>query len=196
MNRFFFLIFLFTGICLSQNFNAGIICGINTSQVSGDNLSGFNKLGVRLGGFVNRDLGSFITQLELQYINKGSREYINNEKYEEGYRFEINYIEIPCLVKKKLSEKHLLEAGISIAYILNWSEQINGYLEPGIELNKLDYNIHFGIDYKIVNNLYLNTRLSNSFLPIRKHGSGQTYKWNRGQYNTCLSFVLLYIIKK
>jgi len=196
MNKIIILFFLFSGFCFSQNFNAGIIYGINTSQVSGDNLSGFNKIGVRLGGFVNRDFGSFITQLELQYINKGSRQYISNNSFEEGYRFTLNYVEIPCLIKKELSGKHLIEAGISIAHILNWSEKINGYLEPGIDINKLDYNLHIGLDYKIINNLYLNTRLSNSFIPIRKHGSGQTYKWNKGQYNTSLSFILLYLIKK
>ena len=194
MNRFFLLFYLVTGICLSQNFNAGIICGINTSQVSGDNLSGFNKLGVRLGGFVNRDNGSFITQLELQYINKGSREHIDNQTYQEGYRFDLNYIEIPCIIKKPLSKKHLIEAGASVAYILSWSETLNGYLEPSLDVNKLDYNLHIGLDYKINNNLYVNSRLSNSIFPIRKHSSGQTYQWNRGQYNTCLSFIVYYYL--
>ena len=33
-----------------------------------------------------------------------------------------------------------------------------------------------------------------SIFPIRKHSSGQTYQWNRGQYNTCLSFILYYYL--
>ena len=43
MNKFLLFFFL-TSVSwvFSQNFDAGILAGINTSQVSGDNLSGFN----------------------------------------------------------------------------------------------------------------------------------------------------------
>ena len=70
MNRIHILsIFIFFHLfTFGQNFNAGGIIGINTSQVSGDNLSGFNKLGVRIGGFVNREFNAFTAQIELQYI--------------------------------------------------------------------------------------------------------------------------------
>ena len=35
--------------CYGQNFKAGLIAGISTSQVSGDQLGGFNKLGIKFG---------------------------------------------------------------------------------------------------------------------------------------------------
>ena len=95
MNRILILFLFFSGFCISQNFEAGPIIGINTSQVSFDNLAGFNKLGLRIGAFVNRKFNKFDGQIELQYINKGSREKINNNTYNEGYRFQLNYIEIP-----------------------------------------------------------------------------------------------------
>ena len=37
----------------SQKFNGGIIGGISISQVSGDDLAGFNCLGLVFGGFSN-----------------------------------------------------------------------------------------------------------------------------------------------
>ena len=46
----FFLTFFMSDIS-SQNFKGGIITGLNTSQVSGDLLSGFNKLGWIAGGY-------------------------------------------------------------------------------------------------------------------------------------------------
>ena len=94
----------------------------------------------------------------------------------------------------KHNPKTFLEIGCAVGYLLNWEEEINGYPEGGIEVNNLDYNIHVGFDYKLTKKLYLNTRLSNSITPIRKHASEQTYRWNKGQYNTNLSFILYYYI--
>jgi len=63
MKKIFFLIIFIGSInycCLSQEFNAGISAGISTSQVSGDNLAGFNKAGIILGGFVNRKINNYL----------------------------------------------------------------------------------------------------------------------------------------
>ncbi|MFM8917100.1 MAG: hypothetical protein ACKOGP_05095 [Bacteroidota bacterium] len=40
------------------------------------------------------------------------------------------------------------------------------------------------------------SRFETSLLPIRPHLSGQTYQWNRGQYNTVLLFALQYRFNK
>ena len=177
-----------------QNITAGTILGINTSQVSGDNLGGFNKIGVNLGGFVIGKFKKFDTQIELKYINKGSREIIDNQTYNEGYRFHISYLEIPLMIKKSLSKKHSIELGWSIAYLVKWEETYNGANEARIELNNTDFSFLMGYNYKLRKNLYLNSRLSNSITPIRPHNSGQIYRWNKGQYNTSISFSILYQI--
>ena len=194
MNRIIILFLFLSGACFSQSFQAGTIIGINTSQVSGDNLAGFNKLGARLGAFVNKKMGSFTAQIEFQYINKGSKELVDTESYAQGYKFFLNYLEIPISLKTEVYNKTFLEIGCAVGYLLNWEEEINGYPEGGIEVNNLDYNIHVGFDYKLTKKLYLNTRLSNSITPIRNHASEQTYRWNKGQYNTNLSFILYYYI--
>ena len=67
MKKYLILI-LFPVFCISQDFNAGIIGGFSTSQVSGDELSGFNKIGPRIGCFVNKKINWYYLQLELQYI--------------------------------------------------------------------------------------------------------------------------------
>ena len=40
----------------SQNFGGGIILGVNTSQVGGDDLSGFHKAGPIVGIFSNKSM--------------------------------------------------------------------------------------------------------------------------------------------
>ena len=49
---FLFIILISVNV-KSQNFNGGLIGGISTSQVSGDNLSGYNKAGLFLGLFAS-----------------------------------------------------------------------------------------------------------------------------------------------
>ena len=191
-----FFLFIISSFCFGQNFNAGMIFGINTSQVSFDNLSGFNKLGIRSGAFVNKQFNTFEGQIELLYINKGSREKIDPQMYSEGYKFHLNYLEIPISFKKIIYKHIQLESGIGISYLLDWSEKYDGVDNYGVEMNKIEYSAHIGLEYEIRKNIYFNTRLSNSILPIRSHSSEPIYKWYHGQYNTSISFVLYYYFLK
>ena len=51
-----FTVLLFCGFLTlsiqAQNFGGGLIAGLSTSQVAGDNLAGFNKIGMMAGAFV------------------------------------------------------------------------------------------------------------------------------------------------
>ena len=103
-------VFIISSFCFGQNFNAGTIVGINTSQVSFDNLSGFNKIGIRGGAFVNKQFHSFEGQIELLYINKGSRSMAlisNDYSYIDNYILKLNYVEIPIIIEKKNIQIHL-----------------------------------------------------------------------------------------
>ena len=88
--RFFFFILIIPIFLFSQNFEAGFIGGVSMSQVSGDNLSGFNKIGPRIGLFVNRDVNRYNLQLELHYQTKGSRKTINYSD-QNNYTDNLNY---------------------------------------------------------------------------------------------------------
>lgn len=199
MNKISILfVFIISSFCFGQNFNAGTILGINTSQVSFDNLSGFNKIGIRGGAFINKQFHSFEGQIELLYINKGSREKIDQEMYSEGYRLYINYLEIPISFKKEIYKKTKLESGMGISFLLDWTEKYDGFDFPnyGFEMKKIEYSAHIGLEYEIRKNIYFNIRLSNSILPIRSHSLDPIYKWYHGQYNTSISFVVYYYFLK
>ena len=140
-------------IAESQNINAGSIIGINTSQVSGDKLSGFNKFGFRVGGFVNGDFNKLNIQIELQYINKGSRETIKKDMYNEGYKFQVNYIEMPLLINKIIYRNTSIETGLVIGYLLNWSETYDNLDSSGIDVNQTEYSFLIGFTQKISENI-------------------------------------------
>ena len=190
-----FIILALPFICISQDFNAGIIGGFSTSQVSGDQLSGFNKIGPRVGFFVNRKINWYNLQLELQYIRKGSKNTINNSNEHIdhlNYNLHLDYIGVPVLFSFDLKKKINIELGHAINILINQKEEIDYYIENSRQVNRLESAILISLVYKLSEKYSLNIRGSNSILPIRKHSSGEVYKLNRGQYNTVLCFSLYY----
>ena len=135
--------------------------------------------------------------MEIQYINKGSRENIGQNTYSEGYRFNTNYIEMPLLIQKSNSYIYDIdiELGLIFGYLLNWTETIDGIDESGDDINSIEYSFLIGFTKQIYQQLYLNTRLSNSLFPIRGTLSKLDLRGNP-QYNTCISFSLYYFLNK
>ena len=64
-----------TNLTIGQNFNPLVLAGISTSQVSADDLSGFNKLGLKIGlGVTHRINNATRGELSLYYLDKGSKD--------------------------------------------------------------------------------------------------------------------------
>ena len=90
----FALIILISNNVKSQNFKGGIIGGIATTQVSGDNLGGYNKAGLCIGVFTQLPISPISNiKMEMEYIQKGSR----NPKLNQNGIPDIStsYLEIP-----------------------------------------------------------------------------------------------------
>jgi hypothetical protein len=197
MKKIFFLIIFFCCInycSLSQEFNAGISAGISTNQVSGDNLAGFNKAGIILGGFVNRKINNLLmVQIEMLYIQKGSSN--PNQNVNNLADIHLDYIEIPLLAIIKNSEKLYIEGGVHCSALIDgYYQDLYGELENQTSFDNFELGAIIGISYNLSSKISLNTRLSNSIIPIAEHASGQTYKFNKGKYNTGLNFILKYQI--
>ena len=180
----------------AQNFGGGLILGLSTSQVSGDYLGGFNKAGLLVGGFIDLQLSKTLKgQMEMTFIQKGS----NNPNMNENNYSDINlsYVEIPFLLKYLQSSTIAIEGGIETAFLISASDNdIYGQISASStkEFNTTDISIFIGMDYSINPRLILNSRISNSIIPIRAHASGATFQLNKGQYNSVLSFALHYIL--
>ena len=180
----------------AQNFGGGLILGLSTSQVSGDYLGGFNKAGLLVGGFIDLQLSKTLKgQMEMTFIQKGS----NNPNMNENNYSDINlsYVEIPFLLKYLQSSTIAIEGGIETAFLISASDNdIYGQISASStkEFNTTDISIFIGMDYSINPRLILNSRISNSIIPIRTHASGATFQLNKGQYNSVLSFALHYIL--
>ncbi len=121
------LLFLLQGNAHAQMFRGGLKAGLTASEVSGDDAGGPNKLGWFAAVYTNMDVRPFTRlQLELMYIQKGSRDFFDPWDEEHGnpnnsllsgliflkddpiepdpsgyrdYRFYLHYVEIPVLIQ-------------------------------------------------------------------------------------------------
>ena len=202
-----FALFIFCGFLISnlqaQNFGGGIILGLSTSQVGGDDLGGFNKAGILAGFFTNKSISELLSfQMEMTYIQKGSNNpNMNNSERLQDYEkpdISSSYIEIPLLLKYHQSAVLKIEGGIQFANLIKayyndtYGEISTTTIDPFIDY---DIGLLIGMDYKFSENLSLNTRISNSILPIGEEDYNHPTTYNstrKGKYNSVLSFAIHY----
>lgn len=177
-----------------SEFKAGVIAGISTSQISGDDLAGFHKFGINAGVFSRYTFSKkYSAQFEVTFIQKGSRKTPDAEKGDMTfYRLNLNYIEIPVLLKYK--HKHFVfEAGPYASYLINFTEENEQGPLPMIRpFYKYDIGGAIGINYDFTEHFQMNWRYTNSWFPVRPHLSNANFRWNRGQLNSVIEFTLHY----
>lgn len=193
---FVIFLLLISDVITAQKFNGGVLGGLSASEISGDGKWGPNHAGIYAGFFVNRyfsNRSSF--QMELDFIQKGSRENPDSTNNYDFYLLRLNYVELPLHYKYDFNEKGTLEAGLSLGVLIYSHEEGNpGNPPTGGDFDKTDLSFNFGAFYTIIENLRINIRYSNSLIKVRDHSGGATYRLNQGQYNEVLSFTLHYII--
>ncbi|MFB6257838.1 MAG: porin family protein [Flavobacteriales bacterium] len=195
----------FSGSLLAQDrsFKAGFAAGLNTSQISGDDLSGFHQFGLAGGLFVSRPVSDKVT-LELQFLfsQKGSRKTPNPKKGDYSfYNLRVNYVDLPLMLGYNFGSFELFGGPLIGAKVGGVTEETENGSIPDADrpdFEPFDVGVHAGIGYKLMEQLHFDLRLSNSILPARKFtggtvnnkGTGQYL--NRGQYHTVVSFLVKY----
>ncbi len=180
------------GFSKGQEFNGGLLAGVAAAEISGDRLEGPNKPGIYAGAFVNR----YITQrsslqMELNFVQKGSRKNPDSLDY-STYLLRLNYVELFLHYKWDFGDRFTLEAGPSLGVLVNKYEEADGFILEEPEFQSTDLSGNIGLFVTITDRLRFNLRYSNSILAVRPHSRGQTYRWNKGQYNEVLSFTFHY----
>jgi hypothetical protein len=184
----------------AQDFGGGVILGLSTSQVGGDDLAGFHKAGLLLGVFANKSITEILSfQMEMTYIQKGSNNpNMNNPEHPNLLPdISLSYIEVPLLLQYNQSDKLKIEGGVLTAYLVDGHyNDLNGKMpnEPNPFIS-YDIGLLLGIDYKYSENISLNTRIGNSILPIGSEDYENQVPYNsskKGKYNSVLSFALHY----
>lgn len=189
-----FLFLMINNIARGQSFKAAVLAGINSSQVSGDELSGFNKVGLFIGGSAILPVSEkSLVEMELLFIQKGSKTPTPKDGAANYfYRMSLNYLEVPLIYTFQPVKYVSVHAGPTFGVLVGSREEDNaGELTGQIPFQKTELGIDGGLSVYFSEHLSLTMRLSTSLLPIRKTGAN-TPLFESGQYNSGLAFFLQY----
>jgi opacity protein-like surface antigen len=200
-----FIIFIFlSGYIYSQRFGGGADAGITFSQIDGDKLSGYNKLGFSGGFFVNTKINnSLVGQLEIKYIEKGASTHfqITNPVISV---ITLKYIEFPFIIRYKFDfhqkyKRYSIMAGPYLGVLFaETGRDESGRVDPQnlLQYHKLDFGGIIGAQYKITEKLNFDFRYSYSLIRTYKiPGGSPGGPWYfRGHYNNVINFSLYFQI--
>ena len=183
--------------CISlhaQKFNAGLFGGVTASQVDGDSYSGFNKLGMTAGAFVNRLIDYQIYwQLEIKYVTRGVYKGPTDSD-QTLYGSTYHYVELPLSVHYLYDEKIQVEAGASPEVLITtrfWDQ--DSTIDPATypDNRRIGLSVFGGLYYWFNPSLGAGIRYTYSAIPFR-----DPQEWNhpryRGYFHNVISLTLAY----
>ena len=182
----------------AQSFIGGISAGASFSQVDGDKMAGYNKAGLIVGGFVNKQLGNKVSaQLEMLYIGKGSKRGANPNKGIFDYRrISLHYVEVPVVLQLWYEKLNLtLEGGLSYGVLISSREE-DEYGETILvgPFKKNELGLITGVSYLLSDAFAVGLRFAYSILPIASEIEIINGRRYGGSYNNLICVKLNYLM--
>lgn len=163
-----------------SRFYGGVRVGFTASQISGDDLAGFHKVGAHAGLYVNRAVvpsGRLKLQLELDFTMKGSHSHTpKNQIADNFYSLTLGYVEMPLLVVWTAGKWTLwgqlfqfdLEIGpVFGVNVFSREREANGLIEGRPPFRWYEFSGLAGISLQVADHHSVNFRYGNSFVPVR-----------------------------
>ena len=202
-----------TTVLSAQIIKGEAIVGMNLTQVDGDEVYGFRKVGANVGAGVMIPFdrkGRWDISLEALFSQKGayqSPQYndvdsLGNPLTGE-YKLNLNYVEVPVLVM--FTDKDFISAGAGFSWgrLVGVQEWEHGQLVESTTIengtyNQNDFSILADVRIRIWQALKFNLRYQYSMVKIRTREfsdlAGNT--WTRDQFNNVISFRLIYVFNE
>lgn len=170
-------------------FRAGVVAGFNFSQIDGDNLAGYNKIGFNAGGKAYAFLEPKLSlSFELLFSQKGSQSVLKRTPPEDHERTTISYAEIPVLLNYHDKKQATIGAGLSYSRFLFYRRIVGGADVTDIDVIPVGGNdLAFVADGMLLigQHFGLNLRFSYSIVPIG-HSANSAAR-NQGLFNNVVS---------
>jgi len=174
------LALLAPGNVYAQRFEAAAVAGLNACQVDGDDLAGFDKVGLT-GGFKAIVLfeSRFRANMEFLYSERGSRPDVLNPEYDPSVHINLKYIELPVYFsygdwwqEEDEYYKVAFHGGFSYGRLMDAST-IDEFHSPDMSLdllvpyfNENDVSWLVGFDYRFSPRWGLNARYTHGITPL------------------------------
>lgn len=183
------VLFLALSTVASAQFSAGILAGMNMSQVDGDYLSGYNKLGFIGGIAINGKVNDkWLVGFEIDYSMKGSKERSNPDNPKPTlFRLRYDYIEFPIKVTRKIRDFDVYAGPtIGVNVVSKRDENSLGWMDT--EIRKMEFGFVLGGQYNVGEHLAVGIRHQNSLIRVGDAYPNGLNIWNRaGLYNRVYS---------
>ena len=214
-----FLVFSLHGNLSAQRIKGAVIAGMNLSQVDGDEVYGFSKVGMNTGVSAILPIGKWFSfSIETIYSQKGSKQ---GEQYYDSvelvpdsiviwtgaYKLNLDYLEVPVLFH--FNDRNIFSAGVGFSYgrLVNVKEYEHGRRVTTTSLNsgvykRSDWNILFDLQFRLhkkISKFKFNIRYAYSMSKLRTRdyfNSKGEYTGTRHQYNNLFSFRVIYVFNE
>lgn len=174
----------------AQDIRGALIGGFNISQVDGDGLGGYKKLGLNLGGSAIWYLNEKLTaRFEILFTQKGSLHI--DKVYGRNTKLKYDYIEIPIVINFVDKGTFFVGGGLGIGVLVNDKTLIDGNYSLGSPKNR-DYSLLVDIGFMLKENIALNFRYQYSIPNIGYYPNGSLQTPMR---NNVVLTRLMYILK-
>lgn len=177
-----------------QSFRKALFAGVTASQVDGDFYTGYNKIGLTAGAWLNQSIKYDLNwQAEVKYVMRGV--YKGPDDNDPSiYKSSYHYVELPLSIQYLFEEKVAVEAGLSPEVLL-WAQfsDGNGIIDPSLypDNRRFGLSVFGGVVYWFWKRVGMGIRYTYSVIPFR-----DPQEWNhpryRGYYHDviCLTLAL------
>lgn len=188
-------------------FSGGVRGGATISQISGDNLGGFHKVGATVGAFANCLLidnpkFDMKLQMELDFVMKGSHSYTPPKQVASltgKYSLNLGYLEVPVLLRMRFARITIrnssdfdLEVGPALGVnVYHVERDMYGIIHGRPEFSRLELSMVAGLNYTFKEHHGIGLRYSNSILSVRTPNWAVNRRISK-QYSSVIYFTYSY----
>lgn len=178
----FFSCLMISTLCAQRGFDLSLVAGFNASQIAGDQLAGFDKLGINAGLKVGFRLPVSNTNLsmEMLFSQKGSIAKRSISSGGNRMNTTLTYVDIPVYYtyndwyqEKDDYYKVGIHGGFSYSYLLG-RRLNNQRIEDIDDLREFDLMALLGVHYAFTEKWTLLVRYANSFIRIYQNPNDPT----------------------
>jgi len=166
------ILLLISNYANAQRFGGGVLGGISTSQVMGDGIVGFNKVGAWAGLYTDfRFTPRSSLQIEMSFIQKGSARTANAKNGNIIYFHNQNMVEMPIFYRWYGAKNLCFEIGTQVGFFLSTVERDNvNETKNNPFFRRAEWSAAAGISYFLLKSkkLEVNARFANSILSVKK----------------------------
>lgn len=174
----------------AQRFEAGLVAGLNLSQIDGDRLAGFNKPGLNAGGKVAAILSDrWQWSLELLFSQQGASRTKYDDPFSAYDKIRLNFVETPVMIHFKEWKFHL-SGGVSYARLIDYQviDALGGDVTDLQTFNENLFSVVFSGTYYFRENMGFEVRWFRALNDLQKK------EGDNALFGRSLSLRLVYLL--